>query len=67
MSLVSLLVSLVIIGVALYVVNAIIPMDAKIKKILNVVVVVVVCLWLLDVFVGIGPILGRGPTVGRVR
>ena len=60
MSLISLLVVLVIVGAALYLVNAIIPMDAKIKTILNVVVVVVVLLWLADVFVGVGPVIGRG-------
>ncbi len=66
MSLVGLLVSLAIIGAALYLVNTVIPMDQKIRKILNVVVVVVVCLWLVDVFFGLGPILNRGPRVGRV-
>lgn len=63
MSIVTLLIVLIIVGVALYLVNSVIPMDPKIKTILNVVVVLVVCLWLLDVFVGIGHIgnvrLGR--------
>ena len=40
---------LVVIGVILWLVNAYIPMDAKIKKILNIVVVVGVVLWLLNV------------------
>ncbi len=50
MSLVSVVVILIVIGILLYVVNAHIPMDANIKKILNAVVIVVVVLWLLSVF-----------------
>ena len=50
MSLVSLVVVLVIVGVILWLINTYIPMDAKIKKILNVVVVIVVIIWLLQAF-----------------
>jgi cytochrome c biogenesis protein CcdA len=50
MSIISLLIVLIIVGVALYLVNNLIPMDQKIKTILNVVVVIVILLWLLDVF-----------------
>jgi hypothetical protein len=50
MSLLSLLVTLVVVGVLLWLVNTYVPMDAKIKRILNVVVVVVVVLWLLKAF-----------------
>jgi hypothetical protein len=50
MSLISLVVTLIIVGVLLWLVNTMIPMDGKIKQILNVVVVIVVCLWLLQVF-----------------
>jgi hypothetical protein len=50
MSLLSLLLTLVVVGVLLWLVNTYIPMDAKIKRILNVVVVVVVVLWLLNAF-----------------
>jgi len=50
MSLVSLVVTLIVIGVLLWLVNAYIPMDGKIKKILNIVVVICVVLWLLSVF-----------------
>ena len=42
MSLIGLIVVLVVVGVLLYVVNTYIPMDAKIKNILNIAVVVVV-------------------------
>ena len=47
---ISLLVTLVIIGLILWLVNNYIPMDAKIKSILNVVVVVMVIIWLLSAF-----------------
>jgi hypothetical protein len=50
MSLISVLITLIIVGVALWLVNSYIPMDEKIKKILNVVVVVLVILWLLSAF-----------------
>lgn len=50
MSIITLIIVLIIIGVALYLVNNMIPMDQKIKTILNVVVIIVVLLWLLDVF-----------------
>ena len=50
MSLVTLIVVLVIIGVVLWLVNTQIPMDPTIKKILNIAVVIVVVLWLLKAF-----------------
>ena len=64
MSILSLLLVLIVVGVALYLVNTVIPMDGKIKTILNVVVVLLVLVWLLDVFVGLGS-LGTVHT-GRV-
>ena len=50
MSLVSLILTLVVVGVLLWLINTYIPMDAKIKKILNVVVVIIVIIWLLQAF-----------------
>jgi hypothetical protein len=50
MSLVTIVITLVVVGVFLWLINNYIPMDAKIKKILNIAVVVVVLLWLLNVF-----------------
>jgi hypothetical protein len=41
---------LVVVGVVLWVVNTYIPMQATIKKILNVVVIIAVIVWLLSVF-----------------
>ena len=54
MSLISLVVTLIVVGVLLWLVNTYIPMDAKIKQILNIVVVIAVVLWLLSVFGVIG-------------
>ena len=50
MSLVTIVITLIVVGVLLWLVNTYIPMDGKIKKVLNVVVMVVVVLWLLNVF-----------------
>jgi hypothetical protein len=52
MTLISLIVTLVIVGVLLWLINTYVPMDDKIKSILNVAVVIVVVLWLLGVLFG---------------
>ena len=54
MSLISLVVTLIVVGVLLWLVNTYIPMDGKIKKILNIVVVICVVIWLLYAFGVIG-------------
>ena len=41
---------LIVVGVLLWLVNNYIPMDSKIKGILNAVVVILVVLWLLQAF-----------------
>ncbi|MDP2921368.1 MAG: Thivi_2564 family membrane protein [Candidatus Omnitrophota bacterium] len=58
MSLISILITLIIVGVILWLINSYIPMDAKIKAILNVVVVIIVILWLLQAFGVLGNING---------
>ena len=50
MNLIEVVIALLIVGVLLYVVNKYIPMDQSIKTILHIVVVIVVVLWLLQVF-----------------
>ena len=50
MSLLELLIILVVTGVVLWLVNTYIPMQANIKKILNVVVVIVAVLFVLNAF-----------------
>lgn len=54
MSLLTVVVVLIVVGVLLWLVNTYIPMDGKIKSILNAVVVIVVVLWLLQAFGLIG-------------
>ena len=48
MPLINLVIVLIIVGVGLYLINRYIPMASAIKSILNVVVVVAVCIWLLQ-------------------
>jgi len=48
--LIHLVIVLIVVGVLLWAVNTYIPMDGKIKSILNVVVVIAVVLWLLQAF-----------------
>ena len=48
--LIHVIIVLIIVGVLLWLVNNYIPMDGKIKSILNAVVIIVVILWLLQAF-----------------
>jgi len=50
MSLITLVLILIVVGVLLWLINNYIPMDGKIKGILNAVVVIAVVIWLLQVF-----------------
>ena len=63
MPLINLVVVLIVVGVLLWLVNAYIPMDSKIKNILNIVVVIAVVLWLLQAFGILGSL--SGVRVGR--
>ena len=58
MPLINVVIVLIVIGVLLWLVNRFIPMDHKIKSILNVVVIIAVILWLLSAFGIIGAISG---------
>jgi len=64
MPLMTVVITLIVVGVLLWLVNTYIPMDAKIKQLLNIVVVIAVVLWLLSafgVFGNVGNIrVGRG-------
>lgn len=64
MSFLSLIVTLIVVGILLGLMNKHVPMDAQIKKIINIVVIIVVVLWLLTVF-GLLPALSsvKVPTV----
>ena len=50
MPLFNVILVLVVVGVLLWLVNQYLPMDRKIKSILNLVVVIAVVLWLLQAF-----------------
>ena len=50
MPIVTVIVTLIVVGVILWLVNTYIPMAAPVKTVLNVVVVVLLCLWLLSLF-----------------
>jgi hypothetical protein len=50
MPLLTIVVALIVVGILLWLVNTYIPMDGKIKSILNAVVVIAVVLWLLQAF-----------------
>jgi len=63
MDLVQFVIILVVIGFLLWMVNNYIPMDRKIKKILNLVVVIAVVLWVGNLF-GIFDSL-RGIRIGK--
>jgi hypothetical protein len=54
MPLIQVVLTLIVVGVLLWLVNSYIPMAGSIKTILNAVVIIVVVLWLLSVFGLIG-------------
>ena len=54
MPLIHVILILVVVGFALWAINTYIPMAKPVKTILNIVVVVALCMWLLQVFGVIG-------------
>lgn len=50
MNLLTIIIVLLVAGALLYLINRFVPMDAKIKTILNWVVVIIIILWLLKAF-----------------
>lgn len=62
MPLLTVIIVLIVVGVALWLINTYIPMAKPIKTILNLVVIIVVCIWLLQTFGVIDSI--RGIKVG---
>lgn len=48
--LLNVVLALIVVGVLLWLINTYLPMDGKIKQILNIVVVIAVIIWLLKVF-----------------
>ena len=62
-ALISIVVTLVVIGLVLYLID-LIPMDGTIKQIIRIIVIIAVVVWLLQAFGLIGPI---GPFHRLVR
>ena len=58
MTLLSLILTIVVVGVLLWLINTYIPMQAAVKKILNVVVVIILIIWILNAF-GLVGLLNR--------
>jgi hypothetical protein len=50
MPLINIILVLIIVGMGLWLINSFVPMAGSIKTILNAVVVVFVCVWLLKIF-----------------
>ena len=50
MPLLTVVIVIVVVGVLLWLINSYIPMDGKIKSILNAVVVIILIIWLLKAF-----------------
>ena len=55
-TLLSLIVTIVVVGVILWLINTYIPMQGTVKSILNAVVVIVLVIWLLNAFGLLGPL-----------
>lgn len=62
MSILMVVFILILVGVGLWLVNAYVPMDQKIKTIVNVLVIIVVVFWLIVKV--IMPMIGEAGTVG---
>lgn len=58
-SLVGILLTLIVVGLVLYLVN-VLPIDARIKTVAYVVVVLFLIIWLLQALVGVGPTIRLG-------
>ncbi len=65
MSLLSLIIALVVVGIVLWAINKFVPMDGKVKTLLNIVVIGVLVVWLLQSF-GLLDFLGT-VHVGKVH
>lgn len=56
MSLIAIVLTLIVVGVLLWLMETYIPMNATIKRIIQAIVVIVVVLWLLQVFGVLGAV-----------
>jgi multisubunit Na+/H+ antiporter MnhB subunit len=63
MDLITLIVVLVVVGVLLYLINRYVPMEPRIKKILNVAVIIFVLLWLIFSFLNTAGVNVHSPRI----
>jgi hypothetical protein len=63
MDLIQLIIVLVVVGVLMWMINSFVPMEARIKNVLNIVVVIAVVLWVISLFFDLSSI--RTIRVGR--
>ena len=61
---ISLIITLIVVGLILWAINNFIPMDPKIKMILNVVVIICILLYVLSAF---GLLSGASAPLPRIR
>ena len=54
MDLISVVIVLIVVGVVLYLITTYIPLDPPIRIVIQVLVILALCLWLLRMFVGPG-------------
>jgi preprotein translocase subunit SecE len=54
MGLIGVIVTLIVVGLLLWGVDQIVPMDPSIRRIIRVVVIIAVVLWLISIFFGLG-------------
>jgi hypothetical protein len=52
MDLIQLIIVIMVVGVLLWLVNTMVPMEPRVKQILNAVVIILLVLWLLQLLVG---------------
>lgn len=64
MSILGLIITLIVVGVLLWLINTYIPMDAKIKTILNIAITIIVIIWVLQILGLLGYI---GQSVPRAK
>ena len=60
MDLLSLIILIVIVGVVMWAINAFIPMEPRIKQVLNVVVIIAIVIFVLSLFIGSFPSIQVG-------
>lgn len=50
MSVISLILTIVAVGVIMWLINTYVPMESMIKRLLNIVVIIMLVIWLLNLF-----------------